>query len=432
MIMKKIFFLILIYFSFKNINAENNLIFFLESAFKNNPKLNAERKNYESIKQNVNISRSEYLPSLTITGTQSSTESFNRTDNSGSKLNDINLNTETKSISIDQKIFQGFKGYNNLKKSQIEVEKASFELKKAEQEILLNSLSAFYDLIFKVKSKNFNLANVDLFERQVESDKARLQKGEITLSDLAQSESSLAGANAQLITAETDLINSKTIFEKITRTSPPDDLTVIDNINPKLPKSLPEALITSKRSNPTLLISKMDSLIAEKDFNIEKAKLAPSASINYTKSENQEFSSSVDEIDEETLKATIKWPIIQGGKNYSSVKQSKLIKQKKQLLFKEVQNQVNSNTTNAWSNYQSSKSVLSATQAQLKAAEIANEGITLEYDSSNTRSTLELIQSRSLLLNARISNAKAERDFIISQFNLLDQIGKLDLNSIKN
>ena len=86
----------------------------------------------------MNISRSEYLPSLTITGTQSSTESFNRTDNSGSKLNDINLNTETKSISIDQKIFQGFIGYNNLKKSQIEVEKASFELKKAEQEILLN------------------------------------------------------------------------------------------------------------------------------------------------------------------------------------------------------------------------------------------------------------------------------------------------------
>ena len=430
--MKKIVFLIPIFFLFENINAENNLIFFLDSAFKNNPKLNAERKNYDSIKQNVNISRSEYLPSLTITGTQSSTESFNRTDNSGSKLNDINLNTETKSISIDQKIFQGFKGYNNLKKSQIEVEKASFELKKVEQEILLNSLSAFYDLIFKVKSKNFNLDNVDLFERQVESDKARLQKGEITLSDLAQSESSLAGANAQLITAETDLINSKTIFEKITRASPPEDFTVIDNINLKLPKSLPEALITSKRSNPTLLIAKMDSLIAEKDLNIEKAKLAPTASINYTKSENQEFSSSIDEIDEETLKATVKWPIIQGGKNYSSVKQSKLIKQKKQLLFKEVQNQVNSNTTNAWSNYQSSKSVLSATRSQLKAAEIANEGITLEYDSSNTRSTLELIQSRSLLLNARISNAKAERDFIISQFNLLDQIGKLDLNSIKN
>ncbi|OUW74210.1 MAG: hypothetical protein CBD76_00625 [Pelagibacteraceae bacterium TMED216] len=429
--MKKVILLLILLFPFKNVYAENNLIFFLESAFEKNPKLNAERKNLESIKQNINISRSEYLPSLTITGSQSSIESFNRTDNAGSKLNDINLNSETKSISIDQKIFQGFKGYNNLKKSQIEVERASFELKKVEQEILFNSLSAFYDLVFKLKSKDFNLANVDLFERQVESDKARLQKGEITLSDLAQSESSLAGANAQLITAETDLINSKTIFKKITRVTPPEDLTIIENISLKLPKSLPEALITSKRNNPILLVAKMDTLIAEKDFNIEKAKLAPSASINYTKSENQEFSSAIDEVDEESLKATLKWPIIQGGKNYSSIKQSKLIKQKKQLLFNEVQNQVNSNTTNAWSNYQSSKSVLSATQSQLKAAEIANEGITLEYDSSNTRTTLELIQSRSLLLNARISNAKAERDFMISQFNLLDQIGKLDLNSLK-
>ena len=173
-----------------------------------------------------------------------------------------------------------------------------------------------------------------LFERQVESDKARLQKGEITLSDLAQSESSLAGANAQLPTAETDLINSKTIFEKITRVSPPDDLTVIDNINLKLPKSLPEALITSKRSNPTLLISKMDSLIAEKDFNIEKAKLAPSASINYTKSENQEFSSSVDEIDEETLKATIKWPIIQGAKTIQVLNNQNLLSKKNSYFLK--------------------------------------------------------------------------------------------------
>ena len=70
-------------------------------------------------------------------------------------------------------------------------------------------------------------------------------------------------------------------------------------------------------------------------------------------------------------------------------------------------------------------------KAQLKAAEIANEGITLEYDSGNTRTTLELIQSRSLLLNARITYAKSERDFIISQFELANQLGSLSVKSIK-
>ena len=88
-------------------------------------------------------------------------------------------------------------------------------------------------------------------------------------------------------------------------------------------------------------------------------------------------------------------------------------------------------TSNYWSKYQSSKSVLEATKAQLNAAEIANEGITLEYDSGNTRTTLEVIQSRSLLLDAREAFAKAERDFMISQFELAKQIGTLSLKSLK-
>ena len=89
-------------------------------------------------------------------------------------------------------------------------------------------------------------------------------------------------------------------------------------------------------------------------------------------------------------------------------------------------------TTNAWSKYQSSESVLTATESQLKAAEIANEGITLEYDSGNTRTTLEVIQSRSLLLESRIAFAKAERDFIISKFELAFQLGTLSSSSIKS
>ena len=81
---------------------------------------------------------------------------------------------------------------------------------KLEQETILNTVSAYFDLIFKTKNQDFNLSNVNLFERQVESDNARVQKGEITLTDLAQSESSLAGANANLIKAKTELLASKT------------------------------------------------------------------------------------------------------------------------------------------------------------------------------------------------------------------------------
>ena len=103
------------------------------------------------------------------------------------------------------------------------------------------------------------------------------------------------------------------------------------------------------------------------------------------------------------------------------------------MLFRsDVKNKVKTDTTNFWSIYQSSKSILASTQAQLKAAEIASEGITLEYDSGDTRTTLDVIQSRSLLLEAKIANARAERNLLISELKILAQMGELNLEALKN
>ena len=430
--MKFLFNILITLFFFSTVSAENHLKFFIDSALKNNLKLNAERKNQRSIKENINISRSEFLPSISLSGNQSSSQSSNKTSQSGSNLSDSSLDTETKTISVDQKIFQGFKGFNSLKKSELEVQKANFRLKQTEQQTILDTASAFFDLIFKTKNEDFNLSNVNLFERQVESDSARLQKGEITLTDLAQSESSLAGANANLIKAKTELLASKTNFERVIREKTPNSINTNERVEIDLPSTLQEAIKVAKLNNADLLISKLDYQIAEKDLNIEKAKLSPSASINYSKSQNKDYSSTIDELDQETVKATITWPIIKGGENISSIKKSSLKKQRSLLLAEDAENRVVTETTNKWSKYQSSESVLIATQAQLKAAEIANEGITLEYDSGNTRTTLEVIQSRSLLLDARIAFAKAQRDFMISKFDLAFQLGTLSPNSIKS
>ena len=427
----KIFVITLLIFSFvDSASAKDNLKFYIKAAFENNLRLNAERKNQKSIKQNINISRSEFLPSISLSGDQTSSQSTNQINQSGSNLSDSNLDSETKTISIDQKIFQGFKGYNSLKKSELEFKQANLNLEKVEQETILKTIAAYYDYQFKIKNEEFNISNVNLFERQVESDSARLQKGEITLTDLAQSESSLAGANAKLIKAKTELLSSKINFERITREKAPTKIITNQKLIINLPSTLQEALEISNQNNKDLLISKLDYKIAERELNIEKARLSPSASLNYSKSENKDFSSTIDEIDKETVKATVTWPIIKGGENVSSIKKFSLKKQRYLLLSKDAENKAITETTNAWSRYQSSESVLTATEAQLKAAEIANEGITLEYDSGNTRTTLDVIQSRSLLLDARIAFAKAERDFVISEAELSLQIGTLSLDSI--
>ena len=198
-----------------------------------------------------------------------------------------------------------------------------------------------------------------------------------------------------------------------------------------MPSTLNSSIEISKLNNLDLLISKLNYEISVKELNIERARLSPSASIKVSKSENKDFSSSIDNKDDETVKATITWPIIKGGENISSIKKSALDKQRANLILQDTKNKIITETTNSWSDFQSSKSVLEATKAQLKAAEIANEGITLEYDSGNTRTTLEVIQSRTLLLDARIAFARAERDFMVSQFELAKQIGTLSINLLK-
>ncbi len=429
--MKKILLTLLLLYP-NNSLSDSSLSFYIDKALSNNLKLNAERKAHKATEQEINISRGEFLPNLTISGTQTSSETFNRTDSSGTSLNDTNLNTEKKSINVEQKIFQGFQGYNLLKKSKLEVEKSFLELKLVEQNTILETSKVYFDLILKSQNKEFNENNVSLFERQVESDRARLQKGEITLTDLAQSESSLAGANAEMIIAETDLQNARVDFEQIVGVRPPNNLETNYQLDINLPNSLREALDLAKSNNQKLLIAAIDYQISDRDLNIEKSKLSPSATLNYSKSETNQLSSTIDESDEEKLEAKISWPIIKGGKNFSSIKKSNLKKQESKLLLENIEKETSSDTTNAWSNFKSAESVLNATKAQLEAAEIANEGITLEYDSSNTRTTLELIQSRSLLLNARISNANAKRNFVISKIELLSQIGNLAPNFIRN
>ena len=430
--MKLFIIIFLLIFKTSVVYASNDLIFFLEGAYKNNPVLNAERKNKKAIKENINISYSEFLPSVSISGSIDSNELSGRTNQAGTKLVDTNQNTETKKISVDQKIFQGFEGYNTLQKSELEYQRANLKLKNMEQETLFKTTSAYYNLIYAKNRMKFNLENLDLFERQVEFDSARLQKGEITLTDLAQSESSLAGAKANLISAENEFLSSKNNFERITRMNSPETIEEKVDLKINLPNSLKEALKISKKNNPKLLIAKLDFEISKKNLNIEKAQLSPSASINYSKSETSGLSSTVDKADQESVKATVTWPIINGGKNFSSIKKSKFEKEKTNLLLEDTINEVVTDTTNAWSLYRSSGSILEATKSQVTAAEIANEGITLEYDSGNTRTTMEVIQSRSLLLDSKIANAKAKRDFIISKFKILSVLGELTLDSIKN
>ena len=151
--MKKIIIIFILFFIFNNLKAEDNVRFYIEKALKNNLQLNAERKNLEVAKQSKNISRSEFLPSITISGDQTSSTSTNRTNQNGVSLADTNSDSEKTTLSVEQKIFSGFKGLNTFIKSDLETQKANLFLQKAEQQTILDSTAAYFDLIFKSKNR---------------------------------------------------------------------------------------------------------------------------------------------------------------------------------------------------------------------------------------------------------------------------------------
>tara|TARA_B100001123_G_scaffold299406_1_gene333990 strand:- start:259 stop:1542 length:1284 start_codon:yes stop_codon:yes gene_type:complete len=401
-----------------NESIANTLLDSLNSAYLKNPKLNSERANMRASREEKRETVSEFLPSVTIEGYVSEQENTNPGD-------DTNFRPSEQSITIEQKIFQGGSGIANYSKKKHGQSIGEFKLKKVEQEILSEAAKAHTELLLSKKKVNINLTNIDLLERQVETDQNRLEKGEISLTDLAQSESSLAGAKAQLITAQNDLLTSKANFVKVIGKIPSENLQEDIKIKLNLPESLAAAYSISNSENPDLQISLLEYKQAKLDVIIAGSELSPTATLSYKIAEQDDFSATVKDRTQQTVKATARWPLFAGGSNLFNLRKAQELKNQKELLHEDKKKKIEAEVTNAWSTYQSSKSVLDSIKSQVKAAEIANEGITLEYESGTNRTTLEVIQSRTILLNSRINLAISERNFLVSQFDLLSSIGRL-------
>ena len=403
----------------------------LTEAYTNNTDLNAERENINISEEDLKISKSSYLPSVTISGSKSQEDTSELTNRAGVEQSVDDVDPFTQSIKIEQTLVD-FGRNADVKKNKIGINLAFTKLLKKEQEVLLKAIEAYSGLILANEKLKINQSNLNLLEQQVETNRARLERGKITLSDLAQSESSLAGAQANFIQSQNEIISSKLNYENVI-----GPITDIDSLNKTfdfdlmLPENLNVAIESSKRYNPELIIAKLEYEQSEKDVLISRSDLSPSAKLSYENSRSQDLSSSYDERNKNILKATVTWPIYLGGKNRASLNKSRNLKNKKKLLLNSITKTNNSNVAISWSTLQSSKSLLNSVKSQVKAAEIANEGITVEYESGVGRSTLDVIQSNSILLNSRISLANSERNYLLAQFNVLKSIGLLNSTHLK-
>ena len=397
----------------------------LNQTYQNNIQLNAERENIKAYEEDVNISKADYKPSLTLSGSKSIEDTNKLTNQSSGDATINDVDPFTTSIKLEQTILD-FGRDITLQKNITSLDLAKAKLIKKEQDILYKAVDAFTHLILNRETLEINSKNLNLLIRQVENDKIRRDRGQITNTDLAQSESSLAGAQAQFAKAKSDLIISKLNYENIIgKISNPNQLQKSSNAIISIPDTLNEAIDLSKQNNPDILIAKLDLEKSEKDLAISESDLKPLASLSLERSYSDDLTSTIDEREKDTLKATLSWPFYSGGKKRSTINKNSNLTTKKRLLLDDAVRTNETNVASAWSSLQSSESFLKSVKVQVDASQIAYEGVAAEYE-RGSRTTLDVIQSNALLLSAQISLADSEKNYLMAQYNLLKAVGLLN------
>ena len=402
----------------------------LNDTFKNNTQLNAERENIKASEEDINISRADYMPSLSLTGSKSFENTNKLTNQSGGNASITDVDPLTTSIKLEQSLLDYGRDISH-QKNIVGLELARAKLSKKEQDVIYSAIETFTGLILAREKLEINRRNLNLLVRQVETDKVRLDRGKITITDLSQSESSLAGAQAQFTQASNDLLISILNYENIVGNSPdPNKLKKNSKAIANIPSSLENAIELSKKNNPDIKIAELDLIQSEKDLAISEADLKPTASLSLERSYSEDLSTTYDEKEKDVLKATISWPFYSGGKKRSTINKNSNLTYRKRLLLEDAIKTNDTKVASAWSSLESSKSFLNSVKAQVRAAKIANEGISAEYE-RGSRTTLDVIQSNSLLLTAQISLANSQRNYLMAQYNLLKSVGLLNSDYLK-
>ena len=404
----------------------------LRQTYQNNLELKAERKNLEVQKEVLNISKSDFFPTLTLTGTKSIEDTNKLTNQNGTDASITNTNPMTSSIKLEQTLLDGSERGTKYEKSKLGLNLSEAQLIKKEQDVFMKAIEAYTGLILAYEKLNINEENVNLLQRQFEIDNARLSRAQITATDLAQSQSSLSGAQAGYIGAQNYIVTSKLAYENIIGPiNSNEKLKKIYNSEVPLPSSLVDAKKISEQKSPNLIIAEIEYGQSELDVKIARSDLSPTAKLSLERSYTDDLSATYDEREKDVLQATVSWPFQFGGKNKSNINKNLQVKGMKKLLLENAFRNNTQGVTAAWSTLESSKSLLRAVQSQVKAAEIANEGISFEYESGLNRSTFDVLQSRSNLINAKINLAEAERNYLLAQYRLLKSAGLLNSEYLK-
>jgi outer membrane protein len=391
----------------------------LAEAYTSNPTLQAQRAALRATDEGVPQAKAGWRPNVQIVGDVNGLRQRSSTRTARTESTRLTSGIE---LQVTQNVFDGGATGAAVEGAKAEVLAARADLIGAEQTILLQTASAYMDVLRDAAVVDLNTQNVVRLERQLEATRDRFDAGVATLTDVAQAESRIARARSNLSEAEGDLEVARAVFEEVVGV-PPVDLSTPD-LALDLPTDREEAKTLAAERNPDVVSAVYDRRVALHAIDEQFADLLPSVDLSATASRDLDKASKGSRVTDMTLSATVTVPIYQQGFETSQVRESKLSAAQALSLIEEARRGAIEQASSAWETYRAIIATIAAIREEVRAAEIALDGVQQE-ELVGQRTVLDVLDAEQELLDAKVSLVRAERDETVARFDLVAAVGGL-------
>ena len=400
----------------------------LARAYQTNPQLNADRARQRGTDENVPQALTGYRPQIVASlaaGLQSVRNLL--PDNT---IQTATLRPWTIGVTVSQVLFNGFKTANSVRVAEFQVLSGREALRNVGQGVLLDGVTAYMNVMANTSLYEAQRANVQVLREILATTKRRLDAGDVTPTDTAQAEARLNRGLADLNAAEVTLAISKEIYAQVIGDAP-SQLTPAAPVDGLLPESQVAAVETARHQHPAVLGAGYDVDTAQTTIKVAESSLLPTASVQASASRSVQTDSSLTttSTNQASILGQINVPIYDGGTAASQTRQAKEMASQSRLVLEQVRNQTRTAVVSAWVANEGTKVALKAAESEVRAADIALQGVRREAQGGQ-RTTIDVLNAQQDLTNARSRQIMAQRDRVIASYTLLSAVGRLDVHTL--
>jgi outer membrane protein len=400
----------------------------LALAYQNNPQLNAQRAGTRATDENVGIALSGDRPKITATAQigEQYLDTVSRSTLGPGYTTSVGLAAVPGyGITATQTLFNGFQNASKTRQAEGQVSAARETLRNTEQAVLLAAATAYMNLLRDGAILDLQRSNVNVLETMLRQTRDRSKVGEVTRTDVAQAESSLAAGRSSLLAAQSNFVTSRSAYVQVIGVEP-GKLASAAPVDRFSPPSLAGALAQAAAQNPAITTTLFNVDAAVEQVKIAEGALYPTLSLNASLQKtygSMTTTTSIEGVSGAVI-GLLSVPIYQGGAEYATIRQAKETLGQQQLNLDTARFAVQQNVTQSWGQLDAAKAQIEATTAQVTSAEIALDGVRQEARVGQ-RTTLDVLNAQQALVTARVALVTAQHDRIAASYAVLAAVGAL-------